>query len=245
MTHPTPQSPYYGPPATSQPNLRAEDYWMPVAPEELLPPVNPYTAPGLVYTMPPTKRDRGLWIGLAGICVLVLAAVAAALVAVEVTRHHNASAGTLKPATPDTATTGVVFESKTGHFTARFPAQPKAITVPMSIGSVKIAENMAVSSTPLAEVGEDTTSQATSSADYLVDLQIQLRAFAAPGDLRIDSEADSTFRGLPAEVATYTTPTGDVLNAVAFYYSGTRSYVLVGEAGSTFDELTASFVATP
>jgi hypothetical protein len=187
--------------------------------------------------------------------MVLIGVVAAAVVAVAITTtvvvtqpsdDAAPTAGvTLSPSVADTATGGVVFTSDQGRFRARFPSQPTERHVPATIGGVSLTVHLAVTSDPAAEVASEMVSSQVPSDQYQDTMRVGLTSLAAPGNLTIQGEQETTFRGQPARTATLVRPDGTRLSAIVFFYSSSRLYLIIAEEGGTADRLVASFVALP
>lgn len=234
-----PAQPYAGPPVSAPPGGPPPGYWPPTYGEAPAPPFP--QAPAATSSR---RRRRMVLIG-----VVVAAGVAVAVTSVVVATHssdHAASAGvTLSPSVADTATGGVVFTSEQGRFRARFPAAPTEQHVPATIGGVTLTVHVAVTQDPVAEVASEMVSADLPRDQYQTTMRAGLASFAAPGNLTVADEQETTFRGQPARSATLNRPNGGRISAMIFIYSPSRVYIIVAEQGATADRLVASFVALP
>lgn len=263
--NPVPDAPeaYSGPPPTAYPS---PDYPAPGAypPPSAYPAASAYPPPGYsngsgwpqpypadpsayvsAYPPPAPKRHRGRWIALVAAVVVVAGVVVGVLATRSPAKHDPTAGASLTPSVADTATTGYVFTSTKGHFRARFPDIPNERTIPEDLGGVKLTADYAAVQNPVAEVASETTSQPVAEDQQSMALAQVVREFAVPSNLTIDSQDTTTFRGISAQSAEFTSPSGIHLSALFFFSSSTRLYIIVAETGATYDELLASFEALP
>lgn len=201
--------------------------------------------PGPMFLpLAPIGNRRRRWVPWA-IGAAAVALVVALVTAISMTGSSAASGPTLRPPIPDTATGGYVYTSKAGHFQARFLSKPREVSIPVSIGGYSATLHEVGCADPTTEVAEATSSQAIPAEQQQAGLQVELNSLAAGASLTTVAQTETTFRGLPARTATFTTADGQELTAITFDYSAKRNYTLLAQTGTAMDEIVASFVATP
>ncbi|SOD70777.1 hypothetical protein SAMN05892883_0419 [Jatrophihabitans sp. GAS493] len=208
-----------------------------------------YPPPYWATEMPPARvaprRRKGLWISMAAAVVLIGGLATAVAVSSQSTSNSGGNAFAAVPTVVDTGSGGVVINSSSGHFRARFPATPDEQSIPLTVSGVKIAVHVAVTRDPLTAVESESYSEGLPTDQTADTLRIALRSFAASANLTVDSQSDTTFRGLAARTATYTAPDGEHLTGVIFMASPTMSYFLVADTGAPFEALENSFETVP
>jgi hypothetical protein len=138
---------------------------------------------------------------------------------------------------------GVLYRSSEGHFAARFPHRPDSTSQSYAAAGISATWYGAID-------GE------TNSMIFSVVLRGGIPAAAVPaflhgvvagiasGTVTPEGQSTSTFHGVAATTAYFSTADALDVSAMVFVSSG-RGYVLVGPSGQTFLRLTASFREVP
>jgi hypothetical protein len=238
----TPPVPPWTPPPGQHPAALSPSQAAP--PSWLSPP--PYPGAGL-GPAPAPARHRGQRAAI-GITLAVLVAVG--LIVGLGSAHSTSRAshpGGSPTATPVLAPTGsVLYTSSVSHFRARFPAAPKTVDLPTTIGSVQLTIHIvAVRRPELALVEDEQFAVTLPSSQYADTMRIALTSTATPGNWTIESQTPTTFHGKLARTASYVTPQGTHLSGLVFIQSAHELYEMVGQSDAAFSDLKDTFTVIP
>jgi hypothetical protein len=138
---------------------------------------------------------------------------------------------------------GVLYRSNEGHFAARFPHAPDTMTKRYSESGLSVALTGAVDAASISMVLSAVIRGGIPAAATPAFLRGVVAGLQS-GTVTPAGQSTSTFRGMPATTAYYTTPDAVDISAMVFVSSG-RGYVLVARSGETFLRLAKSFRELP
>jgi len=142
---------------------------------------------------------------------------------------------------PSSSEDSVPFSSASGHFSATFPAEPTVKTMPLSVSGVQASITIAATDDPIAVVESEILSRSIPSAQADETMAAAIRALTVSGKLTVNSQTATTFRGFAARKASLSASDDTALTVELFFATPKRMYLILGEDGTVFDGLLASF----
>lgn len=140
---------------------------------------------------------------------------------------------------------GVAYTSATGHFTARFAAQPSEHTDRGHFGKVRVVYHLALVPDASSGVTEADLSERVAAPGNAL-LHTMVRGLAGSGRLTLVEQHRLTVGGRRArQVDYYVDADGRMVSVLFVGYSAKRYYAVLAPSGSAFDDLKGSFATLP
>jgi hypothetical protein len=211
-----------------------------------------YVHPDLTAQWQRRRTPVGVWISI----VLVIALVAAGGgYLVLKARHANknvAATGLTKVKINDSEVqtavdAGVLYSSKAGHFTARFPNRPDTQDATTTIEGKSLRVVGAGDSVSHSVVETITVTAGTPAvrSEAKKDLRDLLAGFADSLHMTSKAEVSTTVDGRAARVGEFVSDAGSSFTMLGIEYSGTRFYMVLAPTGVAYAALKKSFVMLP